>query len=492
MSIERPRLALGLLVALAALGCADDRSADAKHASGDQTAGTGGSTSGSAGTSGAGTSGAGAGGSNGEGASGGSAGSGPAGGAGQGGESSGSGGAAGRGEPAIVKVVNGRFDDGGKPYRFVGANFWPGMNLGSTGPGGDQARLRRELDRLVELGVTNLRVLAASEGPDSEPYRVVPSLMPAPSIYNQEVFAGLDVLLDEMSRRGLRAVMVLNNYWEWSGGLGQYVSWWTNTKFPYRLDPGGSYQTMVAYIDGFYACEPCQEAFRANIQVIVNRVNTVNGRAYKDDPTIFSWQVANEPRNFSAAWMDGIASYIKSLDPKHMVSTGSEGTWAGSFEEAHQSPSIDYTSCHIWVEPWSKYRADDSSQQNFDSAMSFALDYLKDHEQRAAALGKPLVLEEFGLARDGWTGGGKLDPLATVANRDRYYASLYQEVEASVGSAGPLAGDAFWAWAGEARPPSHWAGDPPHEDPGWFSIYDTDTSTLEVIRTHAANVAMAP
>lgn len=50
------------------------------------------------------------------------------------------------------------------------------MNPGSDGEGGDRARLVRELDRLEALGITNLRVLAASEGPADEPWRVQPAV----------------------------------------------------------------------------------------------------------------------------------------------------------------------------------------------------------------------------------------------------------------------------------------------------------------------------
>ena len=49
-----------------------------------------------------------------------------------------------------------------------------------------------------------------------------------------------------------------------------------------------------------------------------------------------------------------------------------------------------------------------------------------------------------------------------------------------------LQGDALWAWSGEARPGDAWVGDPPHEKPGWYSVYDTDNSTLKIIRGHAA------
>ena len=54
------------------------------------------------------------------------------------------------------------------------------MSLGATAAGGDRARLVRELDRLHALGVNNIRMVASAEGPDTAPYRIVPSLMPMP------------------------------------------------------------------------------------------------------------------------------------------------------------------------------------------------------------------------------------------------------------------------------------------------------------------------
>jgi mannan endo-1,4-beta-mannosidase len=380
-----------------------------------------------------------------------------------------------------------QFMDGGKRYVFVGANFCQGMSLGSAGPGGDIARLRRELDRLKALGITNVRVVASAEGPDTEPYRIVPSLMPMPGVYNEDVFKGLDLFLDELDQRGIRAVMVLNNYWEWTGGMGQYVSWGQGTKIPYRLAPGGDYNTFIQYVDRFYACTTCQTMYRAHIQTVINRVNTVNGRTYRDDPTIFSWQLANEPRDYPATWIPDTAQYIKSLDPNHMVSVGSEGTWGGNFVTTHQSQYIDYTTCHIWVEPWGMYDPNNPSPAALQTATTFATGYLQDHDTAARQLGKPLILEEFGLARDGWTAGGKYDPAATVTNRDKYYRSLYAVVEASIKApGGALAGDNFWAWGGEARPPSKLTGDPPHETPGWFSVYDQDATTLAVISAHVS------
>jgi len=455
---------------------------------------------GGAGTGGAGTGGAGTGGAA-KGGGGGSAGGAAGGGGTSVGGNAGSATDGGAGQTGITTFVTRQglqFMEGGKRHVVIGANFWQGMSLGSTTSVGDTSRLGRELDRLQALGVNNVRMVASAEGPDTAPYRIVPSLQPMPGVYNEQVFTGLDLFLDELNKRGMRAVMVLNNYWEWTGGMGQYVSWSDGSAIPDRIANSSLYATYIAYVDRFYACTTCQTAYRAHINTVIHRVNTVNGRTYRDDPTIFSWQLANEPRDYPSNWVGDTAQYIKSLDPNHMVSVGSEGTWGSNttgtaaatfFTTTHQSQYIDYATCHIWVEPWGMYNPNDSTGASLATATTFATGYLKNHDTLSKALGKPLLMEEFGLARDGWTAGGKYDPAATTTNRDKYYRSLYAVVEASLAATGgALAGDNFWAWGGEARPPSKWTGDPPHETPGWFSVYDMDTSTTAIISAHAASI----
>ena len=46
----------------------------------------------------------------------------------------------------FVKVVDGHFERAGKPYYYVGTNFWYGAILGSEGQGGDRQRLCQQLD----------------------------------------------------------------------------------------------------------------------------------------------------------------------------------------------------------------------------------------------------------------------------------------------------------------------------------------------------------
>ncbi len=330
--------------------------------------------------------------------------------------------------------------------------------------------------------------MASSEGPNTEPYRTVPALMTSPGEYDGSVLDGLDFLLAEMGRRGLRAVMVLNNFWQWSGGMAQYVSWHEKTPIPYP----GDYEKFIAYSARFYTYPECQDWFRAHIAMLVDRTNPYTGTKYRDDPAVFSWELANEPRRYPQSWIEDTAAYIKSLDPNHMVTTGSEGAPPGEpaqdFVKTHSAPAIDYVTIHIWPQNWDWY--DPKRPATYKAkAEPLAIAYFKKHEKEAAAMGKPLVLEEFGLAREWLPLKNNLDPASPTTNKDLYYAALYKLVSDSIASGGPAMGDNFWAWAGEARPGMSWVGDPPHEPAGWYSVYDADASTLAVIRAHAAEIA---
>jgi mannan endo-1,4-beta-mannosidase len=406
------------------------------------------------------------------------------------------------GQDGFVRVSAMTFTRNGKPYTFMGTNFWYGLNIGSNGEGGNRARLIRELDRLSSMGVKNLRIMAGSEGPDTEPYRMVPALQTEPGKYNEEVLAGLDFLLTEMAKRDMVAVMCLNNFWNWSGGMGQYLVWAGEAdSIPYPPpQPGGDWQKYQEFAARFYSSEKAMKLFEDHIRFIVSHKNSISGKLYKHDPVIMSWELGNEPRGINnreafLKWVDKTAGLIKQLDSNHLVTTGSEGNTSSPSSGTdmiidHQSKNIDYATMHIWVQNWGYYDPK-KADSTYGPALNYALDYLKDHIASAGKLVKPVVLEEFGISRD------KNDHAAgsSVTFRDKYYSALFDAVTAEVKKGkGPLAGVNFWAWAGEGRPRTpaglwnpkdDFIGDPPHEGQGWYSVYDTDSSTIAVIKKYA-------
>jgi len=292
-----------------------------------------------------------------------------------------------------------------------------------------------------------------------------------------------------MSTRNMKAVMVLNNFWHWSGGMAQYVSWATNTPIPYP-NYNGDWETFQRYSAQFYTCTSCSQWYKSHISAIVQRVNSISNVSYKVDPTIFSWELANEPRNFPVTWVSDISSYIKSLDSNHMVTIGMEGhlpaqeNVTDSWVPAHQVATVDYSTVHIWVQNRGWYDPK-QPKTTFGPALNKARAELDIHHNESLTLiQKPLVFEEFGLARD----NESYVPGTPVVLRDLFYNTLFKQTYQTILiRSGGLCGVAFWAWSGAAHPPDPWIGDPPHEPAGWYSVFDVDGSTRSVI-TNAAKL----
>lgn len=413
-----------------------------------------------------------------------------------------------RSRPPFITIRGLGFERDGRPYRYAGANIWYGAWLGADTAYGDRARLARELDRLQALGVRNLRLLgSAEESPLKNSIR--PGFRDRTANYNEDLLTGLDWTLAEMAKRGMTGVVYLTNFWEWSGGMMTYLSWVNGGAYIDMGDPAHPWPAFPDWNAAFYANGRAQAMYRSYIRAVVTRTNSVTGIAYADDPTIMAWQLANEPRpggsdavavpNLPAfyRWIDETARYIKTLDPNHLVSTGSEGL-KGSIERedvvlaAHRAPSIDYLTAHIWPNNWGWMDAGDLAGTYAAGAAKVA-DYIDTHVRLARTLGKPLVIEEFGYPRDGQHA---YDPSIATVHKDRFYRQVYAAIEANAKAGGPLSGSNFWAWNGEARADhadhrfvrgDHaYMGDPPHEPQGWYGVFDSDASTQAIIRAHAA------
>ena len=411
---------------------------------------------------------------------------------------------------SFVHVEDGKFVCEDYPSHFVGTNFWYGAILGSEGIGGNRKRLEAELDTLKALGMTNLRVLVGGDGPDGVPTRVTPTLQKEPGVYNDTIFRGLDYLLAEMAERNMKAVLYINNSWEWSGGYGMYLEWAGAGKSLIPAEVG--YGPFMESVSHFVTNEKAKELFYNHVRHVVSRTNTVTGKPYKDDPTIFSWQIGNEPRCFrsdslgQAAFVDFMwttASLIKSIDPNHMVSSGSEGrhgceTSLELFEKIHSCPDIDYMNIHIWPYNWSWVR-ENTLKTNLPVAIANTDEYIDEHVEVAAKYAKPVVLEEFGFPRDDF----QFAKGTPTTARDEYYRHVFGRIVESAKEGGLFAGLNFWGWGGLASQSEtnlYWklgddyCGDPGQEQQGLNSVYACDESTITVISesTKAIERALLP
>jgi len=397
--------------------------------------------------------------------------------------------------PEFVTVKDGQFIRTGKPYTYVGTNFWYGPILASDGRGGDLERLQRELDTLKALGITNLRTLVGGDGADGVFSRVEPTLQTAPGVYNDTLLVGLDRYLVELGKRDMQTVLYINNSWEWSGGYGQYLEWATGEKTLIPLIDG--YWPFMQQMRKFQTSKESQELYFNHLRNIVGRTNSITGKPYKEDPAIFAWQIGNEPRCFSSekeiqdgfiGWMTEAARIVKELDPNHLLSTGNEGLM-GSEEDAellrrvNTIPGVDYMTIHIWPYNWSWVKAE-SLEEDIPAAIEKTAEYLRAHAELAKELGLPVVCEEFGFPRDGF----KAEKSATTHARDSYYEYLFGQVGKT------LQGANFWGWSGFAEPlHEQWVsgdpytGDPAQEAQGLNGVYVTD-STVGIIKNAINNL----
>jgi len=393
----------------------------------------------------------------------------------------------------------GQFVRDEKPYYFIGTNFWYGAIIGSEGEGGNRIRLCRELDYLKSIGVENLRVLVGADGENGVQAHVEPSLQIAPNVYNDTILAGLDFFMNELRKRKMTAVLYLNNSWEWSGGYSAYLEWMGYGKIVNSATNGWS--AYMNYVKRFLSSDSAKALFAEHVRYIVTRTNRYSQIRYVDDPTIMSWQIGNEPRAFSeenkellCEWLSSVAALIKSLDPNHLISSGSEGKQGCEqdlmlFEKIHSNSNIDYLTIHIWPYNWQWIKAD-SLEENLLQAKENTKKYIEEHLSVARKCKKPLVLEEFGFPRDSLAFSKKSHTFC----RDEYYQFVFDIICRQRKNEGLLSGCNFWAWGGFANLNSthtYWkkgddyTGDPPQEEQGLNSVFATDHTTIQIIKTNS-------
>ena len=407
-------------------------------------------------------------------------------------------------QTGFVQRKDGQFTLAGKPYYYIGTNYWYGGVLGlekDKTKGVD--RLRKELDFLKGKGINNLRVLAGAEGSGlvHGVERVGPALQTEKGKFNAEVLNGLDILLEEMGKRDMKAILFFSNNWEWSGGFLQYLRW-NNQIDEATFRRKMSWDEQRDYVSKFYSCEPCKADYLKQVEYILNRTNKQTGKKYTEEPAIMAWELANEPRPMRPAannaykkWVSDVAAFIKLKDKRHLITTGHEGEMGSEsmplFEEVHADKNIDYLTIHIWPKNWGWFRPE-TLERDFSQVVSRTKDYINKHITVAQKLKKPLVVEEFGLPRDHHS----FDISARTTLRDTYYDTVFTIWQQHARTDGVVAGINFWAFNGTARPikgQTFWKngddymGDPPMEEQGLNGVFDSDTSTWNLIYRYTSN-----
>ncbi len=125
----------------------------------------------------------------------------------------------------------------------------------------------------------------------------------APDVFNEEAFRALDKAVQLAGQHGIRLVISFldgRNHW---GGPGDYAA--------FRGKPAAA----------FWSDPQLKTDFKATLTHLLKRTNHHTGVPYKDDPTIFAWELGNE-LDCTYAWSSEMAAYLKRLDSNHLVASG--------------------------------------------------------------------------------------------------------------------------------------------------------------------------
>ncbi|XP_012571490.1 mannan endo-1,4-beta-mannosidase 7-like [Cicer arietinum] len=256
----------------------------------------------------------------------------------------------------------------------------------------------------------------------------------SPGSYNEDMFQGLDFVIAEARRYGIKVVLSLVNNYENFGGKKQYVEW------------ARSQGQSINSEDDFFTNPIVKGYYKNHIKSVVTRRNSLSGVAYKDDPTIMAWELMNEIRcpsdhsgNSVQGWINEMASYLKSIDGNHLLEAGLEGFYGQLKAESNpnfqvgtdfiannQIPTIDFATLHSYPDQW-------LSNSGYEDQISFLGSWLNEHIQDAQnILHKPLLFAEFGISTYNST------------LRDQFFNTVFSAIYSSASGGGAAAGGLFW------------------------------------------------
>jgi len=330
----------------------------------------------------------------------------------------------------FVRTRGSRFVLAGKPFRFVGAN------IAVMYRDEDRARMPETMRQAAQAGIRVVRVWASGEGgpkdigpigADAADWPRTHPLRWAPGQWNEDSFVHLDNVIAEAGRNNILVQLCLVNWWRDTGGITQYLRWAGITdaddeKFPFGVNPE---RAML-----FYTNDETRRLYREHLEKLVNRRNTVTGTLYRDDPNIFGWELMNEAQSVTGrwaerrAWIAEMSTYLKSLDPNHVITPGAWGYRSAAERREwlrdHSLPNIDYCDVHHYPLP---------DADLFVDSPAALRDFIDNRAAAALSIKKPLVLGEFGIGTEGYQGFSQVE----------WYRAFF-EGSVSAGTAGAM----FW------------------------------------------------
>lgn len=298
--------------------------------------------------------------------------------------------------------------------------------------------------------------------------------------FGEDGIKKLDYALYQAEKHGIKLLITFTNYWDAFGGMGQYVKW------AEELGITGLKK------DDFYTNETLKGWYKDYVNGLLNHTNPYTNRKLKDEPSVFAWELSNEPRCSSDAqckdnilynWAKEMSEYVKSIDPNHMVSLGDEGFYnkpygyydeyttsnyafygaeGVDFEKLMTIDTLDFGTPHLYLDQWGMKHTGTGQDD---------LLWFKIHGETCAELDKPVILEEFGLTD------------RTI--RDSEYKQWFEVLEGNVYDTVEYAGTNYWMIAS-------YIDGALYPDYDQYTVYGpegTETeSTRQLIMKHAANM----
>ena len=148
-----------------------------------------------------------------------------------------------------------------------------------------------------------------------------------PEEYNEELFRCLDKAIELAGKYGIRLIIPIIDEWQWFGGIQEFSTLYGKSK------------------SAFFTNSVVKAGFKHLLNYLLNRTNTFTGIKYKDDPAILAWELGNELRSATNAWIGEMASYIKGIDPQHLVMSGRDQVTTYDLE----CEFIDLISSHYYT-----------------------------------------------------------------------------------------------------------------------------------------------